>query len=214
MISQLAVPLAATLLCYVAIYVLRSVYREWTSPLRHVGGPKSRNRILGNFKQMMDDPELTAKWRREFGSNFRFKGLFNRGELHTTDLKAIHHIATNAVIYQRAPFDREATLHLLGKGINIERTQGLRIHPFIRQAFLPVNPKSIIDRQRRILNPAFGVPQIRDLTEIFIEKAIQLRDIWALEVAQKNGAARVDALSWLRRATLDVIGAAVFSWCK
>ncbi|KAJ7176234.1 hypothetical protein C8R43DRAFT_556179 [Mycena crocata] len=73
MFLKLAVPLAATIQCYVAVYVVRSAYREWTSPLRHVGGPKSRNPILGNFKQMLDDPDLTTKWRSEFGSNFRFR---------------------------------------------------------------------------------------------------------------------------------------------
>ncbi|KAJ7120761.1 cytochrome P450 [Mycena crocata] len=185
MISQLAVPLAATTLCYVVLYAVRSIYREWTSPLRHIGGPKSRNPLLGNFKQLMDDPYLTAKWRREFGPNFRFKGLFNRTEFHTTDLKALSHIVTNTAVYQRAPFNREAAGRLLGKGL---LTSELDVH----------------HRHRRILNPAFGAAQIRDLTEIFIEKAMQLRDIWAHEVKLQDGKARVDILSWLRRATLDV----------
>ncbi|KAJ7120752.1 cytochrome P450 [Mycena crocata] len=193
MISQLAIPLAATTLCYVVLYAVRYIYREWTSPLRHIGGPKSPNPLLGNFKQLMDDPYLTDKWRREFGPNFRFKGLFNRTEFHTTDLKALNHIVTNSAVYQRAPFNREAAGRLLGKGL---LTSELDVH----------------HRHRRILNPAFGGAQIRDLTEIFIEKATQLRDIWAHEVELQDGKARVDILSWLRRATLDVIGAAAFGY--
>ncbi|KAF8147753.1 cytochrome P450 [Mycena galopus ATCC 62051] len=55
-------------------------------------------------------------------------------------------------------------------------------------------------------NPAFGAPQIRELTEIFVEKS--LRDIWAGQVANSDGAARVDILSWLSKTTLDVIGLA------
>ncbi|KAJ7106844.1 cytochrome P450 [Mycena crocata] len=193
MVLQPAVPLAATILCYFVLYAVRSVYRQWTSPLRHVGGPKSRNPLLGNFKQLMDDPDLTAKWRSEFGPNFRFKGLFNRGEFHTTDLKAINRIVTNTVIYQRAPSNREAAGRLVGQGL---LTTELDVH----------------HRHRRILNPAFGGAQIRDLTGIFIEKAIQLRDIWAHEVELQDGRARIDILSWLRRATLDVIGAAAFGY--
>ena len=67
------------------------------------------------------------------------------------------------------------------------------------------------------------------MTEIFVEKSIQvrtqsikfqarnirflhvtqLRDIWATEVAkQGEGAVRIDALSWLSKTTLDVIGLA------
>ena len=61
------------------------------------------------------------------------------------------------------------------------------------------------------MNPAFGAAQIRELTDIFIEKSIELRDAWELE-AHKEGSdsqpATIDVLSWLSRMTLDVIGLA------
>ncbi|KAG6819747.1 hypothetical protein H0H93_009047 [Arthromyces matolae] len=40
----------------------------------------------------------------------------------------------------------------------------------------------------------------------------QLRDKWSAEIAKHNGDARVDAFSWINRATIDVIGLAGFNY--
>ena len=37
---------------------------------------------------------------------------------------------------------------------------------------------------------------------------LQLRDIWAAESSKQGGVGRIDVLSWLSRATLDIIGLA------
>ncbi|KAJ7115351.1 cytochrome P450 [Mycena epipterygia] len=190
MISQILLPIATTLLCYVLFHVVQIVYRDFTSPLRHVVGPRNPSFVLGNFKEM-DDHKLAEKWRNEFGRNFRLKGLFSISELHTSDIKALNHIVTNSSVYQRAPTNRANTRRLLGKGIlGVEMDEH--------------------KRHRRIMNPAFGVAQIRVITEVFMEKAIQLRDIWAREVAQEHGP--IEVLSDLRRMTLDVIGQAGFNY--
>ncbi|KAJ7343735.1 cytochrome P450 [Mycena albidolilacea] len=198
MISQILLPIAGTLLCYLVFHVSQILYRNLASPLRHVAGPKTPDFmafgfIFGNFKDMMEDPYLTAKWRREFGSTFRFKGLFSISELHTADIKAVNHIVTRADIYQKTPSALNSAQNLLGKGIlSVE----LEEHK----------------RHRRALNPAFGIAQIRILTEIFVEKADLLREVWARQVAEQNGEARIEVLSWLRRMTLDVIGQAGFNY--
>ncbi|KNZ77018.1 Bifunctional P-450/NADPH-P450 reductase [Termitomyces sp. J132] len=67
-------------------------------------------------------------------------------------------------------------------------------------------------QQRKVMNPAFGPSQIREFTEIFVSKSIELRDRWALEINRQSGESRIDALSWLSRATLDVIGLAGFNY--
>ena len=36
----------------------------------------------------------------------------------------------------------------------------------------------------------------------------QLRDLWSAEVVEQKGVARLDGMSWLTRAVLDVIGLA------
>ncbi|KAJ7087980.1 cytochrome P450 [Mycena belliarum] len=199
MIYQVLLPIGVTLLSYVVFYVLQYAYREYTSPLRHVVGPKNPSFVLGNFRQMAvsaaqsNDAHLTEKWRQEFGPTFQFKGLFSVSELHTSDIKALNHIVTNSNVYQRPPVTLEDARQLLGRGL------------------LTVSQDEH-KRQRRIMNPAFGIAQIRLVTEVFIEKSVQLRDIWAAQTAQGHGTARVEVMSWLRKMTLDVIGQAGFDY--
>ncbi|KAJ7452640.1 cytochrome P450 [Mycena latifolia] len=205
MIYQILFPIAATLFCYVLLYLAQLAYRELASPLRHVGGPKSPSFLFGNFKQMTvrSDAHVTEKWRSEFGPNFRFRGLFSMSEFHTSDVKALNHIMTNSAIYQRAPFSIENSRLLLGHGI---LTVVQDEHK--RQASLA----QLLTIICLIGNPAFGVAQIKLITEVFVEKVVRLRDIWAAQVARNPSATRVEVLSWLRRMTLDVIGQAGFDY--
>ncbi|KAJ7182982.1 cytochrome P450 [Mycena crocata] len=53
-------------------------------------------------------------------------------------------------------------------------------------------------------NPAFGVAQIRELTEIFNQKSAQLRDIWTKQIDSQPGSSRIDVL--------NVIGLAGFNY--
>jgi hypothetical protein len=56
MISQLFIPIAGTILFYVLFHALSIVYRELTSPLRYMAGPKTRSFLLGNSQEMMVNP--------------------------------------------------------------------------------------------------------------------------------------------------------------
>ncbi|KAF7363184.1 hypothetical protein MVEN_00671000 [Mycena venus] len=196
MISQILVPIAGTLLLYLLFPILQVLYYNVTSPLRHVAGPRSPSLIFGNFKEMAGDPGLTAKWRKEFGPNILFRGLFSIYELHTSDLAAINHIVTKPDIYQKLPSNITSNERLFGKGL-----VSVELEEHRRQASDPhINGW--------LHNPAFGIPQIRAVTEIFVEKAVELRNIWASQVADESDGGRIEILSWLRRMTLDVIGQA------
>ncbi|CCM04145.1 uncharacterized protein FIBRA_06307 [Fibroporia radiculosa] len=66
-------------------------------------------------------------------------------------------------------------------------------------------------QQRRILNPAFGPAQIRELTSIYVEKAHQLRDLWRDEILKRGlESAQIDIFAGLTQAALDMIGLAGF----
>ncbi|KAG9128434.1 hypothetical protein FRC07_012542 [Ceratobasidium sp. 392] len=68
-------------------------------------------------------------------------------------------------------------------------------------------------RQRRIMNPSFGPPQVRDLVPVFWQKSNKLRDIWLNIIkSHPEGATVIDVLPWLSRATLDIIGVAGFDY--
>ncbi|TCD65211.1 hypothetical protein EIP91_002958 [Steccherinum ochraceum] len=62
------------------------------------------------------------------------------------------------------------------------------------------------------MNPAFGPAQIQELTEIFLEKALKLRDQWQLDIDRNEGPTRIDVLFGLSRMTLDAIGVAGFNY--
>ncbi|KAJ6528686.1 cytochrome P450 [Mycena vulgaris] len=121
----------------------------------------------------------------------RVSGFFGESSLYTIDTKAIQHILTNSN-YQKPEIGRYALARIVGPGILV--TEG-----------------DVHRQQRKIMNPAFGAPQIRQLTGIFVDKSVQLRDIWASEAAQNGGVAHVEAISWLNKATLDIIGLAGFN---
>ncbi|KAG8740821.1 hypothetical protein FRC10_003849 [Ceratobasidium sp. 414] len=67
-------------------------------------------------------------------------------------------------------------------------------------------------RQRRIMNPSFGQPQIRALVPVFCEKANQLRDIWLDLMSGNPEGTTIDVLQGLSRATLDIIGTTGFGY--
>ncbi|KAJ7055975.1 cytochrome P450 [Mycena amicta] len=213
MLIQILLAIAPTVVAYLLLHAFRIVYRNLSSPLRQLlSGPKIPHFLTGNFKEITDNPRLPSQWRKEFGPNFLFHGLFSVSELYTADLKALNHIITRSDVYLRAEAHQEVSKRLMGESILFAVSDQHK-------------------RQRRVMNPAFGVAQVRDLTEIFVEKALevsdepfassiastsiltQLRDNWGREIAQQcdtNGAATVEVLSGLRKMTLDVIGRAGF----
>ncbi|KAJ6511232.1 cytochrome P450 [Mycena vulgaris] len=194
MSSQLRLSIVATFASYILFKLAKVLYEELSSPLRDLPGPTGAHFILGHFKQINSDAGLTRKWRAEFGTNFQYRALLNKRALYTADTKALNHILLNDSLYQKGPIERTTLKHFLG------------------DASLLVVETDEHKRQRRILNPAFGLAQIRELTGIFNQKSTQLRDIWTHHVEPESGVARLDVLAWLRKMTLDAIGQAGFNY--
>ncbi|KAF5386546.1 hypothetical protein D9757_005880 [Collybiopsis confluens] len=108
--------------------------------------------------------------------------------------KAINHILMNHFIYQKPEIARYNLTQLLGAGVLVTEEDKHKL-------------------QRKIMNPAFGPAQIRELTEIFIEKSVELRDAWMSEVsAAVDGVSKINVLNSLSEMTLDVIGLAGFNY--
>ncbi|KAF8162780.1 cytochrome P450 [Crassisporium funariophilum] len=194
-VGQSAALLAGTLLLYGIYKVFGFIYKEVNSSLRDLPGPTSKSFLYGHFKELWDSENaaLQHKWLEDYGDTLQYKGFLGMTRLQTIDAKAINHIFMNHYDYQKPEAAIYNIKRLLGKGVLL--VEG-----------------DIHKHQRKILNPAFGPQQIRELTEIFVEKSIQLRDIWAEEVARNDGTGRVDALSWFSRMTLDVVGLAGFNY--
>ncbi|KAJ6453867.1 cytochrome P450 [Mycena vitilis] len=121
------------------------------------------------------------------------RSFFNARDLYTTDTRALTHILINDNLYQKGPVAKKFVTHFLGNGLLAVEMEEHR-------------------RQRKVVNPAFGVPQIRELTPIFNQKSVQLRDIWTRQIGNDTGTSRIDVFAWLRKMTLDVIGEAGFNY--
>ncbi|KAJ7622150.1 cytochrome P450 [Roridomyces roridus] len=192
LLFQILLPILLTLLCYGLYHAVQFIYAELNSPLHFIDGPKNASLLAGNFGEILANPRKTSEWRREFGRIFRFKGLFSVTELHVCDVKAIDHLVSHPAVYQRPPVILASTAKVVGHGILSVTSDEHK-------------------RQRRILNPAFGVSQVRMLTETFVEKSVQLRDIWNHQITPGESAI-IDVSLWLRKMTLDVIGSAGFNY--
>ncbi|KAJ7177140.1 cytochrome P450 [Mycena filopes] len=152
MIFEVLFPVVGTVLFYLLYHAGQGLYRNLTSPLRHLDGPASPSLFAGNFKQMAENSSMTEEWRNKFGAIFLFKGLFSISELHAADLKAVAHIVSHGARYQKPPSFLGDSHLLFGKGILSVEGSEHKLH-------------------RKILNPAFGVAQIRALTEVFVENS-------------------------------------------
>ncbi|KAJ7042055.1 cytochrome P450 [Mycena alexandri] len=170
---------------------VKLVYAEFTSPLRNLPGPKATHFFYGNMKEIWNNDNSHEQWVQQYGPTIKFRGVFRSTRLYTTDTKAVNHFLTNTNIYEKPAHARYNLSRIVGPGVLVAEGDVHR-------------------RQRKIMNPAFGVPQIRELTGIFVDKSNELRDIWA-DQAARSATVHLDALSWLNRTTLDIIGLAGFN---
>ncbi|KAJ7479217.1 cytochrome P450 [Mycena latifolia] len=195
MLLRLAIASIQTLGAYVLYRAIRLIYARLTSPLRYLRGPSSTNLVAGNILDVRNGANsgIEDLWVREYGRTMRIHGFFGAWALYTMDTKALHHILFNTHIYPKPDSSRFNLGRIVGPGILV--VEG-----------------DVHKQQRKIMNPAFGAPQLRALTGIFVQKSSQLRDIWAADAAQNGGVARVEILSWLSKATLDIIGLAGFNY--
>ncbi|KAF8816769.1 cytochrome P450 [Phlegmacium glaucopus] len=193
--AQLAISLAGILLSYGIYKISTFIHDEVTSPSRDIPGPPSPSFLYGNFKELLEpyDSALQEDWLNKYGTTIQFKGLLGTSRLLTTDLKAINYILFNSYDYPKPDAINYAIRQLFGNGILAVEGD---VHKY----------------QRKVLNPAFGPQQIRDLTVIFLEKALELRDIWSTEIVKHDGVAPIECLSWMSRTTLDIIGLAGFNY--
>ncbi|PPQ72758.1 hypothetical protein CVT24_012798 [Panaeolus cyanescens] len=193
--SRAFLVLPALVTSYGLYKLLRCVYDEWTSPLNALPKPPCPSFVFGNMKEIMaaEAAQMQQSWIKQYGSTFTYKGFLGRTQLYTIDTKAVQHILMNTNIYTKPEAVRHRLSMLLGNGLVLVEGDKHK-------------------EQRRLMNPAFSAARIRDMTGIFIQKSIELRTALLLECAKGGGQADIEALSWLSKATLDIIGLAGFNY--
>ncbi|KAN0097939.1 Cytochrome P450 [Tylopilus felleus] len=208
-IGNLLLAALASLVAFGLWTLFQFVYRELTSPIRHLRGPKGTSWIYGSMGDIFnaENSVLHEQWVKQYGNTLRYKGFFNSSRLFTMDTRAINHVLTHSNDYQKPAQIRYTLSQILGEGLL-----------FVEGAQHRQQRRIMVIRSLRIcpFNPAFGPAQIRELTDIFLEKAVRLRDVLSSEIAKDPAGtttgARLDIMSWLSRMTLDVIGLAGFNY--
>ncbi|KAI0363609.1 cytochrome P450 [Pilatotrama ljubarskyi] len=181
-------PLICAVLAAVLFKLWRACTRVQRNTLRHLPGPPSPSWLFGNAWQLWtaEPTEFHEEWVRLYGRTMSYRILSDIC-LFTMDTKALAHILTHDAVYQKPYKVRTFIAELVGMGEQHRR-------------------------QRRVVNPAFGPMQIREFTDLFLNKACQLRDILSHEVALHGSVAQVDIYSWLHRMSIDVICEAAFGY--
>ncbi|KAF9230065.1 hypothetical protein BU15DRAFT_69515 [Melanogaster broomeanus] len=176
------------------------VYHEFTSPLRHLPGPKATSLIYGNMGDIWETEScfLQEKWVKEYGNTLRYKGFFCTNRLLTIDASAINHFLAHSSDYQRPFYIRHSLAKIFGNGEVVRHLvckqwdlMTLRIQHLVLLKFEPSQVSSS-------------------------QKAVRLRDVFSSEIAKNptgsTTSACIDVLPWLHRVTLDVIGLAGFNY--
>ncbi|KAG9010606.1 hypothetical protein FRB93_003874 [Tulasnella sp. JGI-2019a] len=159
-------------------------------------GPKSQSWLIGNSEdyRLPYPNERFQRWVQEYGTTFPVYGFFGVRELVVGDTNAM-----SIILNQTADFPKPASLinttkHLVGDGVLA--AQGYE-HK----------------RQRKVLNPAFSMTVMRDISPMLMRVAHELKDSWKKELScspPNSGVREIDVLRGFCKAALDMIGLAGF----
>lgn len=195
--------LGALLLFPIIVPVLQIVIaalRTRLSASHVVPGPSGGNFLLGYLRTIRKS--IKGEWHEEmvkkYGHVIRYKTFLGEQQLFIKDPKALNRMLTHADIYRRSSASRYGLSKIAGEGLLHAEGTGHK-------------------RQRRVLNPAFSSGHLKELTEIFLSKSQELRDILlgqmkAPSTPGVSPSAKVDMLAYLTQATLDIIGLAGFGY--
>ncbi|KAI0369814.1 cytochrome P450 [Pilatotrama ljubarskyi] len=178
--------------------------RPYRAAVRNLPGPPSPSWIYGHLKVVEEEEPaiIEERWATEYGPHFVYKQFLNNDRLWTLDTRALNHILTHSADYQKPEAARRNLAKIIGEGVLFtEVLQAIERHLIM--------PTTLLQ------NPALGPTQIRQLTELFVLKALetnakptQLRDVWQGQIAREGARApaRIDVFNGLSKMTLDVIG--------
>ncbi|WOO86283.1 Cytochrome P450 monooxygenase FUM15 [Vanrija pseudolonga] len=158
-----------------------------------------------------------TEWFTKYGKNVRYTAFGTTQAMITSDLTTINYVLKNGYDFVKVPASARVLNNLLGAGLITAEGATHR-------------------RQRRVLNPAFGPVQIKNLMPEFWNKAYELDKIWAQliasggdpaaaglapndgptvtppndvdKAAQGTDGLKFETLRWFNRFALDVLGIA------
>ncbi|TFY55001.1 hypothetical protein EVG20_g9479 [Dentipellis fragilis] len=186
--------LSAAVLTFYILYKARHARRS----LKYLRGPPSSSFWLGNFKDIFYQDQVgdvEFKWMREYGGAWRISACMGEEYLMLTDPKALQYILhTSGYRFPKRADAVETTRLILGQGL-------VWAHGETHQ------------RQRKIMNPAFTVPQLKSFLGVFQQHGTKLVQKWKDEMSSSSSNASVmNIVPWFSRVTLDIIGVSGFNY--
>ncbi|KNZ71834.1 Cytochrome P450 3A4 [Termitomyces sp. J132] len=165
--------------------------------ISHIAGPAvSAKGILGNLWEYYHYGvgEFEFRWQEQYGAVYRFKALFGEDRLLVADPKALQYIYRTAGTKWRKPeIRREFGRIYLGRGIAWAQGDDHKRH-------------------RKILTPAFGNLENRDMIPSFLENAERLCEKWRRLTTSSETTSAIEVTDGISRATLDTIGIVGFHY--
>ncbi|KAL1945428.1 hypothetical protein VTO73DRAFT_2279 [Trametes versicolor] len=175
-----------------------SIYRFLTRPsISHIPGPESTSFWLGHLPELFQEQagETDFKWQAEFGGIVRVKAPFGEDMLWISDPKALQYVyQTSGYNFPKQP-ERRILSRLIGD-TGLTWAEG-----------------DVHKRQRKVMLPAFGMPESKALLPVFRHYAEQVTLKWKdLLTGQSAGSVTVNVHEDVAPATLEAIGEAAFDY--
>ncbi|KAK0673350.1 putative cytochrome P450 E-class, group I [Cercophora samala] len=187
--------LAAAIPFYFLVW-LSYLYPIYFSELRHVPTVPG-NPLIGQFFTIITEecgvPQ--RRWHKELGPIIRYYFPFGAERLSIADDEALKHMTVkNPYNYPKPVRAKLWMVRILGEGV-----------------LLAEGNDHVV--QRKALTAGFSIGAIRSLTPIFWEKSLIMAKLWKEEMAVDHLKVKsFEALEWLNRCTLDIIGKAGFGY--
>ncbi|KAL1404861.1 hypothetical protein Q8F55_008472 [Vanrija albida] len=208
-------------LCLLAVFLSAwlLVPKSHYASFDNLPGPKPAHILWGNSLEVIKGVigGKPTEWFEKYGKNVRYTAFGTTQALLTSDLTTINYILKNGYDFAKPPIPARVFKNMLGAGL--------------------ITAEGMVHRrQRKVLNPAFGTAQVRNLMPEFWNKAYLLSDLWggliasggdpvAAGLAATDGAGatppnavdklaqgtdglKIETLGWLNRFALDVLGLA------
>ncbi|KAI0785740.1 cytochrome P450 [Abortiporus biennis] len=179
-----------------ALLVLYVLYRRYSRiSLSDIPGPAPESFWLGSSAQLAQREvgEIDFQWLDQYGGIAKFKGPLGDDRLWISDSKALHYIfQTSGYNFPKQP-ERRAVSQLLSD------------HGLVWA------DGNIHKRQRKVMQPAFGLSESKALFPLFSRCAQTITTRWQdLLSSSSDQSAVVNVPRYLAPATLDAIGEAAF----
>ncbi|KAG8744252.1 hypothetical protein FRC12_014843, partial [Ceratobasidium sp. 428] len=211
--------------------------RQQFSPLRQLTGPKNESLIFGHMKRIFAASGwvIQEEWMEKYGTTFAYRSFLSSYRLFTTDTRALAFIMTQSNSFPKPEMLRKGIANLLGEGILFAEfdTHKRQVSPYFALSISSLlnNINSLASYHEPSLwtssSPRVGsylLAEVQQGTIILGDLSyltnhpwagtlIKLKEIW-LNIIKTNpeGETVIEVMSWLSRATLDIIGAAGFDY--